>query len=131
VLRWIDFNSESGPERRKRLIGELSRITKEITAIEDGNPADPFRWMRDCRDIAAAAVANEILEVVDYVDGLICFINSMEDEWLGPLSPAEWQKRLNMGESTFARRRKSMRVDEITTKSIRIHRDDVARYENK
>lgn len=54
------------------------------------------------------------------------------DDYIGPLSPAEWRKRFgNMPETTWRREKKKMRIDEISTKFIRIHRDDVARYEKK
>jgi hypothetical protein len=55
------------------------------------------------------------------------------DEFEGPCSPAEWRKRFDVSESTFARMRKNgeLRTQPHSTKRISIHRDDVRRHEKK
>ncbi len=131
VLRWIELNTDSGPLRRKRLTGVLNAMIDELAAIETGNPSDPFRWARESRDVAAARIPDELSELADYLKGVIALVDRTDDEYIGPASPAEWQKRFDMPPTTFSRRRKEMRVDVISPKSIRIHRDDVARFEKK
>jgi hypothetical protein len=53
-----------------------------------------------------------------------------EDVWIGPQSPKEWCRQFSFSQSTFTRHIEDgkLRVDQISTKSYRIHRDDVERY---
>ncbi len=55
------------------------------------------------------------------------------DNMEGPDSPSQWAKRFGVSVSTFTRMRKDgeIRTETITTKRIRVHRDDVRRLEKK
>ena len=74
VLRWIEFNVDDGPKRRERLIKILDALRDNICEIERGDPSDPFLWLRESIDDAAAEAVNEMQHVADYVDELIGFI---------------------------------------------------------
>lgn len=55
------------------------------------------------------------------------------DEWIGPYSPTEWQKKFDVSQTEFYRMRKAgrVRVRKITTRKLKIHRDDVAAFSRK
>jgi hypothetical protein len=74
VLRWIEFNIESGPVRRERLSEILNNMGNEIDHIENGNDSDPFRWIRESIHDAAKQVPIELIRTAEYVGELLDLI---------------------------------------------------------
>jgi hypothetical protein len=100
-------------EHERRAIGDLR--TALAAAIISGGEATTNKVFEARRDLESCPPSEP--EANDYI---------------GPFAPSEWRRRFGkMTETTWRREVKKMRVDVITLKSLRIHRDDVARYEKR
>lgn len=118
ILRSLAVERADGVDALRRLSPELSNGLLIQQRIDLGR-----HLSRVDGEIAEMSIA-------EFAAAIEAMMRGDEDEYVGPFSPAEWRKRFgDMSESTWRREIKKMRVDKITAKSLRIHRDDVTRYE--
>ena len=94
VLRWVGFNIQDGPARRKRLIDVLRTMRDSIRWIESGNPNDPFLWARESIDAAAAAVPSELDHAHDYVGQLRQLIERLDGCSKPEFVPNDFQRSI-------------------------------------
>lgn len=124
-LKWDSLSRKRAYRIAVQVCGENSQ---PLFDADSDNDLDLIERM-DRKQLADIFAACEEFDPLSYNAGSM----GDDEKWIGPDSPAQWQRRFKMSETTFRRRIKEgkLRVQKITDKSILIHRDDVNRYEKK
>jgi hypothetical protein len=130
ILPWF------GPELAEVVVNRDVNQEKQLQMKADrewkratGAPA--MTSFENCEIVRAIAMAAGY--PATHAGLLAWIINLAKPKWSAAQSPADWQKQFSVSETTFRRRVKAgdIRMEQISTKSIRIHLDDVARFTAK